>query len=47
MLYVRITSINAGRSTAEFRLDGAPEAVTAGFAGCPLPGETQAKAKPA
>jgi len=34
-LYVRIRSLNAGRSSAEFRLDGAPAAIEAAFAGCP------------
>lgn len=36
MLVIRIRSLNAGRTTAEFRLDGAPAAVEAAFAGCPL-----------
>jgi hypothetical protein len=36
LLYVRIRSLNAGRTTAEFRLDGAPAAMEAAFAGCPL-----------
>ena len=34
-LYVRIRSLNAGRSSAEFKVDGAPAAVAAGFDGCP------------
>jgi len=33
-LYVLIRSLNAGRSSAEFKLDGAPAAIEAGFAGC-------------
>jgi hypothetical protein len=33
-LYVRIRSLNAGRTTAEFRLDGAEAAVQAAFADC-------------
>lgn len=36
VLLFRIRSLNAGRTTAEFRVDGAPEAIKAGFAGCPL-----------
>ncbi len=36
VLYLRIRSLNAGRSSAEFRLDGAPAAIDAAFAGCPL-----------
>jgi hypothetical protein len=36
VLYVRVRSLNAGRTTAEFRLDGAPAAIQAGFAACPL-----------
>jgi hypothetical protein len=36
VLYVRIRSLNAGRSTAEFRLDGAPAAIDAAFSGCPV-----------
>jgi hypothetical protein len=35
-LYVRIRSLNAGRTTAEFDLDGSATAVQAAFAGCPL-----------
>ncbi|MBN8962217.1 MAG: hypothetical protein J0H71_13875 [Rhizobiales bacterium] len=36
VLYVRIRSLNAGRTTAEFNLDGSAAAVQAAFAGCPL-----------
>jgi hypothetical protein len=39
VLYVRIRSLNTGRSSAEFRLNGAPAAIEAGFAGCPLSAE--------
>lgn len=39
-LYVRIRSLNAGRATAEFDLDGSAAAVQAAFAGCPLSGDT-------
>lgn len=48
MLLVRIRSLNAGRTTAEFKLDGDPAAIEAAFAGCPLtqpapPPETKKK----
>jgi hypothetical protein len=36
MLYVLIRSLNAGRSSAEFRVTGATAALEAGFASCPL-----------
>jgi hypothetical protein len=36
VLYVRIRSLNAGRSSAEFQLAGAQAAIEAGFAGCPV-----------
>lgn len=36
MLIMRVRSLNAGRTTAEFKLDGAPAAIEAAFAGCPL-----------
>jgi hypothetical protein len=39
VLYVRIRSLNAGRTSAEFKLDGAPAAIEAAFADCPLPVE--------
>lgn len=35
-VYVRIDSLNAGRSAAEFQLNGAAAAINAGFAECPL-----------
>lgn len=35
-LIIRIRSLAAGRTTAEFKLDGAPAAIEAAFAGCPL-----------
>jgi len=35
-LVVRLRSLNAGRTTADFKLDGAPAAIEAAFAGCPL-----------
>jgi hypothetical protein len=36
VLYMRIRSLNAGRSSAEFHLDGAPAAIAAAFASCPV-----------
>lgn len=36
LLYLRIRSLNAGRTTAEFRVAGAAAAVQAGFAECPV-----------
>ena len=36
VLYVRIRSLNFGRTAAEFRLAGAPAAIEAGFSGCEL-----------
>jgi hypothetical protein len=36
VLYLRIRSLNAGRTTAEFRVVGAAAAVQAAFAGCPV-----------
>jgi hypothetical protein len=38
VLYIRIRSLNAGRTTAEFRLDGSAAAVQAAFADCPVTG---------
>jgi hypothetical protein len=45
-LYLRIRSLNAGRTTAEFRLDGAEAAVQAAFADCPVgaPSSSQKRA---
>lgn len=36
MLVIRIRSLAAGRTTADFKLDGATAAIEAAFAGCPL-----------
>lgn len=36
MLYVRLRSLNAGRTTAEFKVDGAEAAIEASYEGCPL-----------
>jgi hypothetical protein len=37
VLYVRVNSLIVGESTAEFRVHGAPQAIEAAFADCPLP----------
>ena len=34
-LYIRIRSISAGRTAAEFKVDGAPAAIEAAYATCP------------
>ncbi|MGI8525676.1 MAG: hypothetical protein ACR2K5_05770 [Pseudolabrys sp.] len=44
-LYVLIRSLNAGRTAVEFKLDGAPAAVAAAYAGCPIKPPEAAKAK--
>jgi hypothetical protein len=36
VLYVRTRSLNAARNTAEFKVDGAPAAIEAAFAACPV-----------
>ena len=37
LLYVRIRSLTAtGRTSAEFKVAGAPAAIAAAYAGCPL-----------
>jgi len=36
ILVMRVRSLSAGRTTAEFKLDGASAAIDAAFAGCPL-----------
>jgi hypothetical protein len=36
VLYIRIRSFNAGRTTAEFKVDGAPAAIAAAYATCPV-----------
>ena len=36
VLYVRIRSLNVGRTTAEFKVDGAPAAIESALAGCPV-----------
>jgi hypothetical protein len=48
VLYVRVRSINAGRTAAEFKVEGAQAAIEAAFAGCPVtpPGPPQRVATP-
>lgn len=36
VLYVRIRSFNAGRTAAEFKVDGAQAAIASAFANCPV-----------
>lgn len=36
MLFVRVRSLNMGRTAAEFKIDGAPKAIEAAFANCPI-----------
>jgi hypothetical protein len=46
-LYVRIRSLTAaGRTSAEFKVAGAPAAIAAAYAGCPLPPGAHASASP-
>jgi hypothetical protein len=48
VLYVRIRSLNAGRTSAEFHVAQAPAAIAAAYAGCPLtPGAHASAAPPA
>lgn len=44
-LYVRIRSLNAGRTSAEFNVEGYPAAVQAAFADCPLTPEIKPERK--
>lgn len=44
-LVVRLRSLNAGRTIADFKLDGAPAAIEAAFAGCPLTPPPQSEKK--
>ena len=43
VLHVRIRSLNAGRTTAEYHLDGARAAIEAAFVECPLSGARRAQ----
>ena len=45
-LYVRIRSLNTARTSAEFKVAGAPAAIAAAYAGCPLTAATHAGALP-
>jgi hypothetical protein len=36
VLYIRIRSFNAGRTTAEYQVSGAPAAIASAFATCPV-----------
>lgn len=45
LLYIRIRSLNAGRTAAEFRVDGAPAAIEAALAQCPVTAEPEHKRK--
>ena len=36
VLYIRIRSFSAGRTAAEFKVDGAPAAIASAYAGCPV-----------
>ena len=46
-LYVRVRSLNAARTSAEFKVAGAPAAIAAAFAGCPLtPGARASASSP-
>ena len=42
-LYLRIRSLSFGRATAEFHLDGAPAALAAAFANCPVTAKPKAQ----
>jgi hypothetical protein len=43
VLYIRIRSYNGGRTTAEFKVDGAPAAIQSAFARCPVTPPTPAR----
>ena len=45
-LYLRIRSINAGRTSAEFTVDGAPAAIEAALSNCPATPVTAAAKQP-
>ena len=47
MLYVRIRSLNSGRTSAEFHVAQAPAAIAAAYAGCPLNAAARTSASPA
>ena len=45
ILVIRIRSLNAGRTTAEFRLDGAAAAIEAALAGCPVTAQPPSRSR--
>lgn len=45
-LYIRLRSLNAGRTSAEFTVDGAPAAIEAALADCPVQSSVAATAQP-
>ena len=45
-LYVRTRSLNASRTSAEFKVDGAAAAIDAAFAGCPVSQPAPAPQRP-
>jgi hypothetical protein len=47
VLYVRIRSLNSGRTSAEFHVAQAPAAIAAAYAGCPLNAAARTSALPA
>ena len=47
ILYIRIRALNAPRTSAEFKAAGAPAAIAAAYAGCPLTPAAHASALPA
>jgi hypothetical protein len=46
ILYIRIRALNAQRTSAEFLVDGAPEAIAAAYASCPLTPPTRTSVAP-
>jgi hypothetical protein len=45
-LLIRIRSFTGGRTTADFKVAGAPAAIAAAYAGCPLTGSARTSALP-
>jgi len=45
-LLIRIRSFTGGRTTADFKVAGAPAAIAAAYAGCPLAGSARTSALP-
>jgi hypothetical protein len=45
VLYMHIRALNALRTSAEFPVDGAPAAIAAAYAGCPLADDAKTGAK--